>query len=151
MPPTPSPDLSPEQVVKIQLQAMQHNDDPTPDAGIATTFRFASPGNQKQTGPLDKFIRMVKSPAYGPLIDHQSAEFGKPHVDDAHAQLLVKITDKDGHPALFLFVLSKQTDGQLKDCWLTDGVMRIRPEDIVPVQPPPAAPAPGNNGDGTKV
>jgi hypothetical protein len=145
MPLNPSPDLTPEQVVKIQLTAMEHNDDPTPDAGLATTFHFASPGNQKQTGPLEKFIKMVKSDAYGPLINHKSAELGKTHTDDHTTQILVKITGSDNHVSLFLFVLSKQPDGQYKDCWMTDGVMRIRPEDIVPLQP---TPPPGNNGNG---
>lgn len=54
--PDPSPDLSPDQVVRIQLDAMARNDEPAPDSGIATAFKFASPENQAQTGPLDRFI-----------------------------------------------------------------------------------------------
>ena len=41
--PVPSPELSPRDVVRIQLSALKHNDTPEPDAGIATVFRFASP------------------------------------------------------------------------------------------------------------
>src|SRR6185437_12206552 len=48
--PIPKPELTPGQVVEIQLEALQFNDKPAKDAGIATTFRFASPGNRKATG-----------------------------------------------------------------------------------------------------
>ena len=41
--PKPSPALAPERVVAIQLDALQHNDTPSPDFGIETTFAFASP------------------------------------------------------------------------------------------------------------
>ena len=61
--PVPKPELTPEQVVEIQVEALRKNDVPTPDAGIATTFRFASPGNRKVTGPLERFAPIVKAPA----------------------------------------------------------------------------------------
>ena len=38
---------------------MQHNDEPAPDAGIATAFRFASPGSHAVTGLLARFAAMV--------------------------------------------------------------------------------------------
>ena len=47
----PEPELTPNDVVRIQLLAMQQNDDN--DFGIEVTFRFASPANKKQTGPLN--------------------------------------------------------------------------------------------------
>ncbi|HSY80300.1 MAG TPA: hypothetical protein VK807_00975, partial [Gemmatimonadaceae bacterium] len=53
--PHPTPSLSPNQVVEIVLTALQHNDNPQPDAGIATTFEFASPANRLETGPLQRF------------------------------------------------------------------------------------------------
>ena len=140
----PSPNYTPRMVVQFQLEALGHNDDPAPDTGIAVAFRFASPSNQSQTGPLDKFIHMIKSPAYAAMVNHQSVEYGEVHSDGQQAQQLVKITGAGGDMALYLFILSRQTDGQFKNCWMTDGVMRIHPEDIVPVPPPDG----GNNGDG---
>src|SRR5438309_2031919 len=64
----PSPQLTPDQVVRVQMEAMKHNDRPAHDAGIAKTFKFASPQNREQTGPLDKFIAMVKNPVYAPML-----------------------------------------------------------------------------------
>ena len=42
--PFPSPDLSPLQVVGIQLDTLRRNDQPGHDAGIAITFRFGRRG-----------------------------------------------------------------------------------------------------------
>ena len=58
--PDPSPDLSPEDVVRIQVEALQRNDEPSPDAGIEAAFRFASPSNRRATGPLGRFSEMVR-------------------------------------------------------------------------------------------
>jgi hypothetical protein len=41
----PNPALSPEDVVAIQLNALQTNDTPETDAGIAQTWAFAHPDN----------------------------------------------------------------------------------------------------------
>jgi hypothetical protein len=140
----PDPKYSPQEVVKIQLQAMQHNDDPTPDAGIAVTFRFASPSNQAQTGPLPNFIAMVKSPVYSVMIDHKSANYADIEVKDDQARQLVQLVAADGTTAYFGFILHKQSDGPYKDCWMTDGVARLEPAGG------PYVPPPGNNGDGRK-
>ncbi|GIT70838.1 MAG: hypothetical protein Ct9H300mP28_06520 [Pseudomonadota bacterium] len=64
----PEPELKPNDVVRLQLLAMQQNDDS--DFGIEVTFRFASPANKKQTGPLKRFIRLVRNPSYHPLKPH---------------------------------------------------------------------------------
>src|SRR4051812_23089651 len=87
--PSPSPDLSPRQVVRIQLDALRRNDVPAPDAGIATTFRFASRANRQATGPLRRFAEMLRNPLYAPMIDHASAEFGPVQFEGDLARLQV--------------------------------------------------------------
>ena len=69
----PEPKLKPNDVVRLQLLAMQQNDDS--DFGIEVTFRFASPANKKQTGPLKRFISLVRNPSYRPLLNHINATF----------------------------------------------------------------------------
>ena len=59
----PDPALSPGDVVRIQLEALRRNDEQ--DRGIAVAFRFASPANRTNTGPLSRFIAMIKEA--GPL------------------------------------------------------------------------------------
>ena len=48
--PRPSSALQPGDVVEIVIDALANNDYPFPDAGIETTFNFASPANKAQTG-----------------------------------------------------------------------------------------------------
>ena len=39
------------------------------------------------------------------------------------------VTDAAGNKTYFMFQLSKQHDaGPLKDCWMTDGVIRVEPK-----------------------
>jgi hypothetical protein len=121
----PTPDLSPEQVITIQLQALQHNDSPAKDSGIAVAFRFASPANQAMTGPLENFIRLVKNPVYRPMLNHQEAARGTLRVVGDQAQQRVTLTGASGEKFVYIFTLSKQKDEPYKDCWMTDGVERL--------------------------
>lgn len=58
----PTPGAAPINVVYSQLRALQQGD-------IARCFRFASPANQRNTGPQAKFEMMVRqTPAYSPLV-----------------------------------------------------------------------------------
>ncbi|MEC7485917.1 MAG: hypothetical protein VX570_04550, partial [Pseudomonadota bacterium] len=60
----PDPSIAPEEVVAIQMKALQFNDNPSPDFGIAQTWNFAHPRNRAMTGPLPRFANMLKGPAY---------------------------------------------------------------------------------------
>jgi hypothetical protein len=121
----PDPKFSPEQVIKIVLEALQHNDQPAPDSGIAIAFRFASPGNRAATGPLNRFIQLVKNPSYRPMLNHKSAERGPIRISDDVARQRVTLTTASDEKVVYLFTLSKQTDDQYKNCWMTDGVERV--------------------------
>nr|WP_244621442.1 DUF4864 domain-containing protein [Haloarcula marismortui] len=71
--PTPRETYSPGDAVSLQLDALETNDDPFENAGIMTAYNFASPANRRSTGPLDRFIAMVQSPQYRPMIDFEEA------------------------------------------------------------------------------
>lgn len=132
---TPDPNLSPSDVVRVVVEALGHNDAPYPDAGIATTFNFASPENKKMTGPLERFTPIVKAPAYRPLLEYFKVEYGQAALRGDHAQVLVLLTDEDGQQNNFVFILSRQTEGELKGCWMTDGVLEIGVGDPLPEFP----------------
>lgn len=124
----PDAKYSPDEVVEIQLAALAENDTPAADDGIRATFKFASPANRRITGPVERFVRMVKNPLYLPLLNHATSEVRKLETTAAVAQRHVLVTDAEGNRATFLWVLSKQPDGPYKDCWMTDAVQRI--EDV---------------------
>lgn len=121
--PEPNPDLSPEDVVKIQVTALQNNNDE--DAGIKTTFKFASLQNKQQTGPLARFRQLVKDKAYRPLLNHKTAEYSPIQIDDDTATQRVTIIDKNGQATVYMFTLSKQKTPPCEDCWMTDSVIMI--------------------------
>ena len=131
---SPSPTLKPEEVVRLVTEAMGRNDSPAADTGIATAFAFASPGNKQVTGPLARFTPMVKSPMYDPLINYATIEYAPIRVEGDHAEQLVKVSDVDGMPAQFMWILTRQADGEFKGCWMTDGVTRLG---IEPTPPDP--------------
>lgn len=118
--PQPSPELSPEQVVKIQLEALQNNDET--NEGIKIAFNFASPDNKHYTGPLNKFIRMVKNPLYRPMLNYKAAEYDPIEISGDTAVQRVVLIDANGQANVYIFSLSKQTDEACKDCWMTDSV-----------------------------
>lgn len=120
----PNPDLTPDQVVKIQLESLQNNDLSKDNRGIRICFTFASPGNKVITGPISNFIKLVKTPAYSPLIGFERAEFSLMVVKGRTAQQAVRITHTRGETALYAFVLSKQDEDPYRDCWMTDAVIQ---------------------------
>jgi hypothetical protein len=126
---TPQPKLSPEEVVQYQVSALQHNDDPHADAGIERTFRFASPSNKSVTGPLEHFVSIVKSAAYLPMVNNIASSVIGSRIDGDRAKVAIKITPEKGPPLTYLFVLTKQHDGEFNDCWMTDSVLPLQPDD----------------------
>lgn len=118
----PSPRLSPRDVVKLQLDALKAVDQPVKDAGFATVFRFTSPGNRAQTGPLPRFAQMIRQ-GFGEMINFKSAAL-LPTVQEADQALQpVEVTSLAGRKYRYVFVLRRQDDGNCIGCWLTDGVI----------------------------
>jgi hypothetical protein len=122
---TPRPELSPEQVVQFQVTALQHNDDPKADAGIERAFLFASPSNKTATGPLGKFARILKGPAYSPMINNVSSSIIGSNLVGDQARVAIKVVAASGRHVTYVFVLSKQSEGEFSNCWMTDSVLLL--------------------------
>jgi hypothetical protein len=121
----PSPNLTPLDVVRIQLTALRNNDQPAPDSGVATAFAFASPSDRKVIGPLSHFTELLKSPTFAPMIGFRTIAYAPTRILGNGARQLVLLTDSHGHDTVYLFVLSIQPDGPYKGCWMTDGVVHV--------------------------
>ena len=122
--PEPSPALTPNEVVRLQVDALGQNDDPHPNAGIEAAFRFASPANKRATGPIERFRLLFDTDAYGPMIGHDGARYSEVQQSNAEAQMGVILSTESG-PVGYIFRLSKQTQAPYQDCWMTDGVRRV--------------------------
>ena len=121
----PDPSLSPQDVVSIQIEALQNNDTPYENRGIEVTFNFASPANKRMTGPLERFKAMVRGQVYGPMIDHRDARYENLMVEGEVAQIDVIINSRKGEYLGYRFVLSRQHGNRYEGCWMTDAVIRF--------------------------
>jgi hypothetical protein len=117
----PAPALAVDDVVKIQLEALRHND--AQDRGIAVAFRFASPSNQLNTGPLPRFARMLKDGPYALMLRFTHASYDPPQIVDREAVQRVTVVASGSAALTFIFYLSRQSaPGPLHNCWMTDAV-----------------------------
>lgn len=121
----PNRNLSPADVVRIQIRALGRNDMPHENAGIEIAFRFASPRNKLVTGPLPRFIQLVSNPVYRAMLDHRQAKYGPLQIEGVKATQPVILIASDGQRVGYLFTLSRQDGGACDGCWMTDGVMRF--------------------------
>ena len=119
----PNIKINPDKVVQIQLKGLKYNDKPKPDNGIKQTWEFAHPSNKKNTGPLAKFISMLKGESYKMLINHLDSEITQIFKSNKQYGFEVTILGKDKKYYKFQWVVEKYyKDGPLKDCWLTTSV-----------------------------
>lgn len=122
---TPTKEYEPEDVVELQVEALQNNDDPEEDAGIKTAYNFASPGNRSNTGPIQSFKRMVKNPSYSDMIDHDRASYIPMQRNEGVAKQEVVLIQEDGTETKYEFVVSVQSEGEFEGCWTTDSVRKV--------------------------
>ena len=116
------PMLSPEAAVHIQLRALQNNDVPSPDSGIRKAWAFAHPDNKRLTGPLSKFMAMIKQPAYAMLLNHQNHEIQLLERSASIAVFAIRVTANDGLVYLCRWQVAPVSGGENDGAWLTIGV-----------------------------
>lgn len=125
-PVAPTPDLAPEDVISIQLKALsnaQNNSDT--NSGIAQVWAFAHPSNRIVTGPFARFVMMLKSPNYRPLIGHRSHHMREISRSGDKAHYAVKVTGSNGKVLGYSWHLGKVGSGDEKGVWMTTGVTLV--------------------------
>jgi hypothetical protein len=120
--PRPSAELQPGEVVQIVIDALANNDYPFPDAGIEATFNFASPANKVHTGPLRRFVTLVKGPVFSAMINHRDSTLSEVILEGNKALRLVQIVGANYETFYFAFRLGLQQEGDYAGMWLTEAV-----------------------------
>ena len=124
----PSPDIKPEDVIKIQLSSLMKNNEPYLNAGIEQTWEFAHPSNRAFTGPLQRFTKMMYAPSYSVMLDHSKHEILEVKLDNNTAYFFIELTASDGKMFGFKWTLEKvMEEGMFKDCWMTTAVSTPMP------------------------
>ena len=119
----PTPEINPEEVVKIQLSSLMNNNYPYKNAGIEQTWEFAHPNNRKFTGPLEKFKNMLKGEGYSMLLNHKEHKISEVFSSNDVATFEVIILDSGKEYFKLKWQVEKfNKSGPLKDCWLTTAV-----------------------------
>ena len=123
----PDPSIAPEEVVAIQMKALQFNDNPEPDFGIAQTWNFAHPRNRAMTGPLPRFAGMLKGPAYGQMLNHASHRIVPVPGDGDRVNFDVFMETSRGNVLYFNWAVELVKGGEFDNCWMTVAVSMPRP------------------------
>ena len=124
----PNPSILPEEVISIQLTALQNNSEPFDNAGIAQTWEFAHPSNREYTGPLNRFTSMMYSSSYIVMLDHQFHNIILVSEKNNTAFYFIELTDKFGNKYGFEWILRKVTIvGEYNNCWMTVSVSKPLP------------------------
>ena len=124
----PDSNIKPDEVIKIQLKSLMKNDVPSKDNGIKQTWEFAHPNNQRFTGPLDNFTKMIKGDSYKMLIGHIGHEISELDNNNIRALYVVIILGPEKKYFKFRWQVEKfLEDGPLKNCWLTTVVSQPIP------------------------
>lgn len=118
----PSPELDPGQVVRIQLRALRANN--ASDEGIAVAFRFASPRNKASTGPLPRFIHMIRAGPYRLMLEYERASYTPVRVEGNRAVQRVTLVGRRQIRS-YDFLLQRQTGPPCDGCWMTEAVMVV--------------------------
>ena len=124
----PTPEINPEDVVKIQLSSLMNNNEPYLNAGIEQTWEFAHPSNRAFTGPIQRFIQMMYAPSYAVMLDHKKHDIIEVKLDKNIAYFFIELTSIDGKMFGFKWTLEKvKEEGGFKDCWMTTAVSTPMP------------------------
>ena len=119
----PNISLKPIDVISIQLNSLQRNNIPFKDAGIEQVWEFAHPNNKRITGPLEKFKKMIYGKSYQMLINHENSEITILSEDTNRTVYKIFILSSDKKRYSYIWQIEKvQTEGDLKDCWMTNSV-----------------------------
>ena len=118
----PHPNITPKEVIKIQLQSLQKNSETIPDAGILQTWAFAHPSNRLMTGPIERFTLMMKSQNYKYILNHRNHQIERVFKTDGHSQFAVTITTEDNKKMTFKWELEKVRKGEYFGSWMTTSV-----------------------------
>ena len=124
----PTPEINPEEVVKIQLSSLMNNNEPYLNAGIEQTWEFAHPSNRAFTGPIKRFTQMMYAPSYAVMLDHKKHNIIEVKLDKNIAYFFIELTSTDGKIFGFKWTLEKvKEEGGFKDCWMTTAVSTPMP------------------------
>ena len=121
----PNADLSPKDVVEIQMLGLQSSLN-NENIGIEQVCFFAHPDNTKATGPLERFKLLFKNPLYQPLIGNQQYNIDILNETTDKVDLLVSVTAIDDNIYEYIWTLKNFSSDSDVGVWMTSAVSSPR-------------------------
>ncbi len=118
----PAKNLTPYDIVKIQLDALQKNNQTQGDLGIKQVWLFAHPENKKVTGPYERFKSMIYGKQYKILLNHSSHKINLIMNTNEKYIYGVELLDKNKQLFFYEWHVQKATEENCIDCWFTTAV-----------------------------
>ena len=126
----PDDKFNPLEVVDIQLTSLQSNS--SDDKGIYQCWLFAHPENKKYTGPIGRFVTMIRSTPYNVLLGSLFFETKLISKNQTEAKVEVFLDGKNKNRYKILWILSKSNiSKECTNCWMTTGVSQ--PQNLGPI------------------
>lgn len=123
--PAPSPALTPEQVLGIQLAALKMNDVPEPNNGVRVAWDFCTPESQDYVGGRAHFEDLYRDVMYLPLVNFREVQFS-PMTQNAHrASQRFTVVPRQGKAQHYVAHLVCQQAGDRNGCWLVDAILPV--------------------------
>lgn len=122
--PLPATQHSAADVVRIVITALRENDPSGGNRGIATVYRFASPGNRQATGPYPRFLAMIHQ-GFPDMLNHIDSRFDPIEVSGDLAVQTVWLLTRSGEERGYLFQLGRQQEGDFAGMWMTEAVVPV--------------------------
>jgi len=118
----PANNFTPYDIVKIQLDALQKNNQTQGDLGIKQVWLFAHPENKKVTGPYERFKSMIYGKQYKILLNHSSHKINLIMNTNEKYIYGVELLDKNKQLFFYEWHVQKATEKNCIDCWFTTAV-----------------------------
>ena len=118
----PASDLTPFDVVKIQLNALKENKKLKNDSGIRQVWMFAHPKNKKVTGPYERFRIMIYGEQYNILLNHISHKINLMMNTQEKYIYKVEVLAKDKKLFFYEWHIEKGSENGCENCWYTTAV-----------------------------
>ena len=119
------------EVVELQMSSLQTNSIKN-NSGIYQCWLFAHPENKKYTGPLGRFVSMIRSNPYDVLLGSLFFETKLISKNQTEAKVEVFLDGKNKNRYKILWILSKSNiSKKCTNCWMTIGVSQ--PQNLGPI------------------
>ena len=115
----PAKNLTAYDVIKIQLNALKENNKPNKNSGIKQTWIFAHPENKKNTGPFERFQKMLLGDQYNVLLNHESHKVKLIMNSKEKYIYNVELISIDKKMYFYEWHLEKSTTNNCNSCWFT--------------------------------